>query len=409
MTLKVALCGCGGMGRRHLQGMKRLQNVGHLSFDLVATCDLFPEAATGAADLAEDLLGQRPDTYTDLADLRNVDAVILTTSPETHEPLGVAAMEMGMHVLVEKPMTLTVSQGRRLVETARRTGRTLAVAENYRRDPINRLARALIDAGALGTPYLSIQSSSGGGERVAITPWRHRRARGGIIVDMGIHYADLQEYYLGPVSGVVGMNALIDAERVDAAGERHPSDSEDLMAGVARFQQGALLHYLMNRAGRGEGHFVRTIHGTGGSLAIPRDRTGDALRLVQRDNLRDEAVPIEALLDLVPDFALDELTAALFGGERLSTYDMEFADIDANLLGIEQADFAEAIVEGREPEVTGEIGLRALALILGFLESELLGRTLSMDELLEADTMPHQALIEAELASQNAAEEEVRA
>lgn len=397
MTIALALCGCGGMGRRHINGMGQLQRVGKRPFDLVAVCDLYESSAQSAADLAAEALGQRPAVYTDLTQLRNVDAVILTTSPETHAPLGITAMELGMHVMAEKPMTLTVSQGRQLIATAQRTQRKLAVAENYRRDPMNRLARALLDAGAIGTPYLSIQLSGGGGERVAITPWRHLRAKGGIIIDMGIHYADLQEYYLGQISQVVGMNALIDRERVDAQGQRHPSDSEDLMAGVARFQNGAILHYLMDRAGRGESQFIRTIHGTGGSLAIPRDRTGQPLKLMQRRNLKDEVVPEEELLALVPDFALDELTATLFGGERLTSYQMSFPDIDTSLLAIEQVDFVEAIVNDRAPEVTGEIGLRALALMMGFLESELLGRIVSMDELVTSDTMPYEALINQEI------------
>ncbi|MEZ4617949.1 MAG: Gfo/Idh/MocA family oxidoreductase [Caldilineaceae bacterium] len=316
MTLSLALIGCGGMGRRHIGGMRQLHRIGKLPFELAAVCDLYESSAQSAADLAADALGKRPTVHSTIDELRDIDAVILTTSPETHAPLGIAAMELGMHVMTEKPMTLTVAQGRDLIAAAQRTNRTLAVAENYRWDPINRLAKALIDGGALGTPYLSIQSTSGGGERVAITPWRHLRAKGGIIVDMGIHYADLQEFYLGPIAQVVGMNALIDRERVDAQGQSHPSDSEDLMAGVARFERGALLHYLMNRAGRGEGHFIRTIHGTGGSLAIPRDRTGETLRLVQRHNGKDEAIPESELLTLVPDFRVNDLTAALFGGER---------------------------------------------------------------------------------------------
>ncbi|MCB0063431.1 MAG: Gfo/Idh/MocA family oxidoreductase [Caldilineaceae bacterium] len=393
MTLSLALIGCGGMGRRHIGGMRQLQRTGKLPFELAAVCDLYASSAQSAADLAEEFLGKRPTVHNSLDELRNIDAVILTTSPETHAPLGIAAMEMGMHVMTEKPMTLTVAQGRDLIAAAKRTNRKLAVAENYRWDPINRLAKALIDGEAIGTPYLSIQSSSGGGERVAITPWRHLRAKGGIIVDMGIHYADLQEFYLGPVAQVVGMNALIDRERVDAQGQKHPSDSEDVMAGVARFQQGALLHYLMNRAGRGEGHFVRTIHGTGGSLAIPRDRSGEALKLVQRHNGKDEAIPENELLALVPDFAVNELTAALFGGERQSSYQMDFPEIDTSLLGIEQVDFIEAIVEDREPEVTGETGLRALALIMGFLETELLGRIATMEELTTADGLPYEALV----------------
>lgn len=396
MTLKLALCGCGGMGRRHIRGMKKLQAVGRLPFDLVAVCDIFPKNAQEAAALAEELLGQRPAIYSDVAQLRDIDVLIITTSPETHAALGITAMELGMHVLVEKPIDVTIAQGRRLLDAAQRTNRQLTVAENYRRDPINRLAKALLTGGVLGTPYLSIQSSSGGGERVAITPWRHLRARGGIIVDMGIHYADLQEYYLGPIAQVVGMNALIDRQRVDAQGQLHPSDSEDVMAGVARFQSGAILHYLMNYAGRGEGHFVRTIHGTSGSLAIPSDRTGNPLRLTLRRQQKDEAIPESEILALVPDFTLDDLTATLFGGERLSSYQMPFPDIDANLLGIEQAEFVDAIVTNREPEVTGLVGLRALGLMMGFLESELLGRMVSMAELVTSDTMPYEALIKQE-------------
>jgi predicted dehydrogenase len=170
MTLKLALCGCGGMGRRHIRGMKKLQAVGRMPFDLVAVCDIFPKSAQEAADLAQELLGHRPAIYSDVAELRDIDVLIITTSPETHATLGITAMELGMHVLVEKPIAVTVSQGRQLIAAAQRTGRQLTVAENYRRDPINRLAKALITGGVLGLPYLSIQSNSGGGERVAITP-----------------------------------------------------------------------------------------------------------------------------------------------------------------------------------------------------------------------------------------------
>jgi predicted dehydrogenase len=190
------------------------------------------------------------------------------------------------------------------------------------------------------------------------------------------------------------MNAMVDQARVDAQGNRHSVDAEDLSAGVARYQSGAIAHYLLNQAGRGERHFIRTIHGTGGSLSIPRDRSGQPLKLMQRRSGTDEAIPEAAQLAFVPDFALDEVTAALFGGDRLSSYQMEYTDIDTSLLGVEQADFVAAIVEDREPEVNGEMGLRSLAVVLGFLESELLGRIVSIDEVLRGDAMPYQTQIE---------------
>ena len=73
---------------------------------------------------------------------------------------------------------------------------------------------------------------------------------------------------------------------------------------------------------------------------------------------------------------------------------MQWADIDANLLGIEQADFVDAAINDREPEVTGEQGLRSLALVFGLLESELLKRIITLDEILAGKESPYQAEIE---------------
>ena len=399
MTLSLALFGCGVMGRRHIAGLRRLRDAGRLHFELAAVCDLIPAAGEAAASLAVALLGLRPAVFADLDAVRRgipgLDAIIITTAPDTHAGLGVAALRAGLHVLCEKPLALTVRQGRALIEAAEAAGRTLAVAENYRRDPINRLAKALIEAGAIGRPFLIVQSSSGGADEVIITPWRHRRQRCGIIVDMGVHYTDLFEYFLGPVEAVTGFSAQVDPRRQDAAGAWHAVDAEDLSAGVARFRSGAVGHWLLSLSGCGEGHFSRVIYGTGGSLVIPPDRSGQPLRLTPHG----AAAPLEAeaLLALAPDFRLDPTTAALFGGERLASYDLSWAAIDANLLAIEQDDFAEAIRGGRLPEVDGMGGLRALALVYGFLEAERQGRAISADELVAGTAHAYQSELVDEL------------
>lgn len=396
MTLSFALVGCGGMGRRHILGMKKLQAVNRLPFDLVAVCDIFGENAERAANLAEELLGKRPQIFNSLSaaiSAVHLDGIIITTTPETHVNVAMEAFAAGIHVLAEKPMTLTVLEGAKLIQAGRDAGLKLAVAENYRRDPINRLAKALIDDGVIGRPFLILQQSSGGGDNVIITPWRHLKSRGGIIVDMGIHYADLLEYYLGPIDSVVGMNAVVDSHRVDQQGNLHPADAEDLSIGVARYRSGALANYVLSMAGRGEGMFTRTIYGTGGSLSIPGDRSGKPLKLSIRKNGRDESVSEADQLALLPDFKLDDVTAALFGSERLSSYELEWATIDANLLAIEQFDLAEAIVNNREPEVTGEDGLRSLAITYAFLESELLERIVTTEEMLTGSDLPYQSQI----------------
>jgi predicted dehydrogenase len=178
------------------------------------------------------------------------------------------------------------------------------------------------------------------------------------------------------------MAGVIDAERLDAQGQPHPADAEDLTVGVMRFRSGAIGHWLLNLAGRGEASFARTVLGTGGSLSVPADRSGKRLRVVQRVRGQDVAAPAEEVLALTPEFSLDAATAALFGGERLADYERPWAEVDANLLGIEQADFVAAIEGGRAPEVTGEQGLRSLAVMTALMGSESLGRMVPVEEAL---------------------------
>lgn len=392
--LALALVGCGGMGQRHIGGLRKLRDIDALPWELVAVCDPMPENAALAATMADELLGRRPLAFSSTAELHGegprLDALIVTTSPDLHAPVGIEALERGLHVMVEKPIALTVEQGASLVDAADRAGRKLAVAENYRRDPMNRLAKALIEAGVLGPIHLFIQSSSGSGERVIITPWRHQKRSGGIVVDMGIHYADLMEYLVGPIRQVFGFNAIVDERRVDDSGAWHEADAEDLSVGVAQFESGAIGNWVINLAGRGDSHFSRVAYGRHGSLTIPHDRSGRPLELTLRRNGRDVRFDADEQLAMVPHFALDDVTARLFGGERLGSYELAYPTIDANLLAIEQADFAAAIFDDRQPEVDGAFGLRSLAISYGFLEAERFGRAMPVDELITDFQMPYQ-------------------
>lgn len=403
MTLALGLCGCGGMARRHLLGLKKLQNIGKLEFDLVGVGDPVQGQGQGVADLATELFGRRPEVFTSFADLHralpHLDALDVTSSPDTHMAIGLEAFAAGVHVMVEKPIALTVSQGLQLVQAAAKADCKLAVAENYRRDPINRLAKSLIDGGALGSVFLAVQASSGSGERVIITPWRHQKETGGIVLDMGVHYTDLLEFYLGPIESVVGMNQRVDHRRLDANDTWHTVSAEDLTVGLARFQSGAIANLLLNLAGRGEQQFSRMIYGTGGSLSIPSDRSGRPLKLVQRRQGQDVEIAEAEQLDIALDFTLDETTAKLFGSARPTSYQLPWSDIDANLLAIEYDDFAQAILTGREPEVSGVEGLRSLALMYGFLESERFKRFMHIDELLSAEPLPYQQEVLASLAA----------
>jgi predicted dehydrogenase len=411
--IPLAIVGCGGMGHRHLYGLAELAGVegAARSFDLVGACDPNGENAASLAAEAESRLGRRPVVARDLAELKRlapgVAAVDICADPRHHHTLAGEAFAAGWHVMVEKPMGLTVRACRVIQEAASRAGRRLSVAENYRRDPINRLARALLDAGTIGAPRLAIHTSLGGSDRILISTWRHQKTASGVLLDVGVHYADMLEYLLGEVTEVVAETRLHEPVRVSAGTQGQPTSgfyarwplppstectAEDAAYALLTFAGGAVCQYTEDHAGHGAGLWQRTIHGARGSLNLPNDRSGRPLAVTLSDGTRYEG---EEALGLVPDFRLDPLTAALFGSERLGRYGFPFEETDRKLIAVEYGDFARSIQSDAPPEVGGEIGTRAVALSYAILESGHAHRPVALADVLSGQVSAYQAEIDA--------------
>ncbi len=189
----ICLVGCGGMGSRHVQGFAALERTDLSNVELVAVCDVRQDNAERVAGEAEAALGRRPRIHLSIADAIADPAIVafdVVTEAFSHLAVVLPALEAGRHVLCEKPLALTVRSCRALIDAAKRGGAVLATAENYRRDPTNRLAKAVIDSGLLGPIHLMMQTMIGGDDRIIITPWRHFKDKGAIGLDMGAHLTD---------------------------------------------------------------------------------------------------------------------------------------------------------------------------------------------------------------------------
>jgi predicted dehydrogenase len=272
-----------------------------------------------------------------------------------------------------------------IIETARRNGRILSVAENLRRDPMNRLVRALIDAGAIGTPQLYIDTKIGGGDHMVYSPWRHQKLGGTIALDEGIHHADLMLYYLGePVSGFGegrifqpvrrrrpgGPSRGLHAKWNDQYPEQFEATGEDAVLGWLHFANGTIGQWIDHHGAHGQPLHRRILYGSGGSLESPGERNGKPLTLWR---LGGEAISDQRILDFAPAYRLSPLAAQLFGGDRPWRYDLSFDEADWRLIALEHHEFASCIVTRVAPEVTGELGRRALALVYVLFESGKLG------------------------------------
>lgn len=418
-NINLAIVGCGGMGTRHLRGLAELQKHGLSEFNLVALCDPVLDNANLLADEAAERFGTRPAVVPALAELavHGVQAVDITTTPRYHHTLAVEALELGWHVMCEKPVGLTVECCRRIREAQSRTGRVLSVAENYRRDPMNRLARAVLASGAIGEPRLMIHNTLGGADRMTISVWRHMKDQSGVLLDVGVHFTDILEYYLGPAVTAYGQVRLHEpVRRNPAAGKDNDMSSnpagiygrwqkvmpatfeptaEDAAYGTITHANGAVTQFVEDHAGHGRGMFQRLLFGARGSMDLPNDRSGQPVTVHLADG---KSLTGDEVLDLVPDFRLEEATATLFGGERLGGYDLPFTEVDPRIIAIEYAELGQ-VLTGRKPavEVDIEQGMRSVALVYALMESSLLNRAVTMDEVLVGSVNGYQAEIDEAL------------
>ncbi len=390
------------MGGRHLLGLKELYDSGLSTVRLAAVCDLRRDNAEHLADEAAALLGQRPAVFGDLETMASaigdLQAVSITTDARAHHSVACAALDLGWHVLCEKPLALTVRGCNAILAASERNGKLVSVAENYRRDPMSRLTRALLEAEAIGTPQLFLDISASSGNRIVITPWRHQKLMGGMLLDGGVHNADMMLYYMGNPRQIYARIALWERTRVkpkDSGGvssfyERWYAEmpdsieatAEDTVVSVIDFDSGAMGQWTQSYAAHGRGFGHRAIYGSRGSLIPGGTRNGvsPALKLDEGDELSGDG-----LLELVPNFHLDTITAALFGGDRMASYSVPFPAADRKLLAIEYHELGAAIQTGTTPEVDGLVGRRAVAMCYAAFESSALNRPVTPEEV-EAET-----------------------
>ena len=127
---------------------------------------------------------------------------------------------------------------------------------------------------------------------------------------------------------------------------------------------------------------------------VPGDRNGRP-NIVYRDD--GPAIDDAGVLDLAPSYHLDPLAAELFGSERVWTYDLEFNDTDSRILALEYYELGACVATGRQPEVSLEEGRRDLALTYAPFESGVLGRAVTLDEVLSGEARQYQREIDTAL------------
>lgn len=234
-TIRCGVIGYGGafnMGRAHGSYIRDTEGL-----ELVAVCDISPERTAAAA---EDFPGIT--TYNSVDELvanPDIDLCVIVLPHNLHASVSIQCSNAGKHVIVEKPMCVTVDEATSMIEAARAAGKMLSVFHNRRQDADYKLLRRLIVEEQLIGDVFSVEIFSGGYNPQNPKWWRSsKEISGGYFYDWGAHFLD---WLLGIVPGKVS----------DVSGYFHKRvwndvTNEDQVQAVIRFESGTVVNITMS-------------------------------------------------------------------------------------------------------------------------------------------------------------------
>jgi predicted dehydrogenase len=318
--MRMGIIGLGTAGQRHAVACRRVPEV-----VLTAAADPSPTAVAVAEQLG---IPCYPDQEQMLAAER-LDAAIVSLPHGLLSAAGVACAQRGLHVLLEKPMGVTVGEAEAVNTVARRAQVRLMVNFVHRFRAEYRHAKDLIEGGAIGQPLLILDVMASGKSELPGWVWDRQLAGGGMMMYNGVHSIDRLIWLAG--SPIAQASATMRTFS-------YPVELEDNVVGHVAFHSGGLGVVIQHKSAAATtiGSWETMVWGTRGGIKII---TGGGLELASEK--------ARAHLDVQDD---DRFLGAV-------------------------REFVSAVAEGRDPCPGGEDGRQALAGVLALYEAARTGRT----------------------------------
>jgi len=409
----IGIVGCGRILNAHLKGYKILREAGLDNFRITALCSRdrdnalrFRKRGEGpppftplgraegdplacepmyVTDVNDDVsIGVYTD-YHEMIDRGDIDAVDICAALPAHHEIALYALKSGKHVVVEKPIALTVRMARAMTGAAEDMGLVLCVAESARYGMALRAQKWAVEQGLIGDVQMVLMGGVGMGrwspDRVlANTPWRHDKIQGGggVSIDLGVHMFNRAEHVGGLIDSLSAVTAvfepkrkLYDDEGLQPVGEVDCNVDDAFMA-VGRFANGAIGQFSYTSAGHGPGFQVpggMIVYGSKGSMQEGRLVLDDGTSHDVQNRFKAEAP--EPLI------------------RKFFPHGIEYS------FALEKLDFLQAIEENGNPEMHGRQGLRDLAVAYTVLESAVAGRAVRVQEVESGEVEEYQREINA--------------
>ncbi|MBP1234040.1 putative dehydrogenase [Arthrobacter sp. PvP102] len=366
-TLKVAITGCGVIGRTHAVALQEFPGT-----SIVALVDAIPDAAESLADFIESSGRPRPSVHTSLESAfaaADIDLVALATPSGLHIQQGLEVLAAGKHVVIEKPLDVDLSRAQEIEAAANEAARQGVVASVISQHRFDQASVAVADAvakgrfGRLTSAIASVAWWRGQGYYDS-GDWRGTWSMdgGGALMNQGVHTVDLLLWFMGRPVEIHAHTARLAHERIEV---------EDTAVATVTFENGGLAVLHATTAAY-PGLTVRVqLMGSEGSAVVDNDQ-------LQYFHARDAG---GASADM-----------GLQGGgnqaqEELSKYpaeDYEAKDPTVYPAGHvrQYRDILGAIAEGRQPGVTVSDAVNALATVRAVYVSATLNQAVLFEDVL---------------------------
>ncbi len=338
-----ALIGCGKVAVKHLKAVRQFRQ----QFKLVALVDSNKEAVSRLLNLTGYSVTEQTQVrvyadYREMLSREKPEIAAITTPSGSHYKMGMAALAAGAHLIMEKPLTLSLSEADELLSTAASRQLQIAVGHIYRFFPIVSTLAAEISAGKHGRVLFGDVIVRWGHDQAYYdqAAWRGTYAQdGGAVMNQSIHALDLMTFLMG--SGIKSARADIDRLQ-------HRTEAEDFGLAALRLQNGAHLNF--------EGTTITNAKRQEASFQVFTEKTeirGSILAGKVKLEIRDRAGKNKALI------YLRRLLAARWresGFNGIRTLPHPHTEL--------YRDFAEAVLANRAPLADGKSGRDAVEAVL---------------------------------------------
>lgn len=251
--VRIGLVGFGAWGQHHAHAISVTEGA-----ELVAIAARSDESVEAAKKAYPD--AEVTNDFRELASRDDVELVDVVVPSHLHEEVALCVLGSGKHLLLEKPMGISLQQCDQMIQTARDNDRIFAVGHEFRLSSLWGKAKQMIDDGFIGTPQYALVELSRNPYRLGADGWRYDISRvGSWILEEPIHFFDLARWYLSASGDPERVYASANSRQVD-----HP-ELQDNFSAILHFRDGAYAVVSQTLAAF-EHHQTIKVTGTKGAL-----------------------------------------------------------------------------------------------------------------------------------------------